>query len=69
MLPGGCSYLKHRGPIDIDSVVVHHLHNCHTEVATDAKGDAEAQAAEDGDDVALRQTATAAVQQWGRTWR
>lgn len=69
VLSGGCSYLKHRGPIDIDCVVVHHLHNCHTEVATDAKGDAEAQAAEDGNDVALGQAATAAVQQRGGTWR
>lgn len=59
-------YLKNRGSVDIDSVVVHHLHNGHTEVTANAKGDAEAQPAEDGDDVALRQTATAAIHQ--RCW-
>lgn len=68
MQPDWSSYLKNRGPIDIDSVVVHHLHNGNTKVATDAKGDAESQTTEDGDDVALRQTTTATVQQWGRTW-
>lgn len=54
MRPDWSVYLKNRGPVDVDRVVVHHLHDGHTEVATDAKGDAEAQAAEDGDDVALR---------------
>lgn len=52
--PDWSIYLKNRGPIDVDRIVVHHLHDGHAEVATDAKGDAEAQAAEDGDDVALR---------------
>lgn len=61
--------LQHRRSIDKDSVVVDHFYNGHAEVATDAKGDAEAQTAEDGDDVALGQTSTAAVQQWGRTRR
>ncbi|TNN57395.1 hypothetical protein EYF80_032364 [Liparis tanakae] len=61
-------YLKHRSPIDIDGVVVHHLHNGHAKVATDAKGDAEAQAAEDGEDVAFGQAAAAAVQQRGGVW-
>lgn len=66
--PDQSRYLKHRGPIDIDGVVVHHFHNGHTKVAADAKGDAEAQTTEDGNDVTLGQTATATIQQWGRTW-
>lgn len=61
--------LQHRGSIDKDSVVVDHFHNGHAKVAPDAKGDAEAQTAEDGDDVALGQTSTAAVQQRRRTRR
>lgn len=59
--------LQHRRPVDKDSVVVDHFHNGHTEVAPDAEGDAEAQTAEDGDDVTLGQTSTAAVQQRSRT--
>lgn len=62
-------HLKNRGPVDKDSVVVDHLNNGHTEVAPDAKGDAEAQTTEDGNDVALGQTSTATVQKRGRTWR
>lgn len=62
-------HLKNRGPVDKDGVVVDHLHNGHTKVAPDAKGDAEAQTTEDGNDVALGQTSTAAVQKRGRTWR
>lgn len=62
------SYLKHWSPVDINSVVVHHLNNGHTKVAADAEGDAETQAAEDGNDVAFGQTTAATVQQWGRTW-
>lgn len=45
--------LQHGRSIDKDGVVVDHFYNGHTEVAPDAKGDAEAQTAEDGDDVAL----------------
>lgn len=62
-------HLKNRGPVDKDGVVVDHLHNGHTKVAPDAKGDAEAQTTEDGNDVALGQTSTATVQKRGRTWR
>lgn len=62
-------YLKHRGPIYIDGVVVHHLHDGHTKIASNAEWDAEAQAAEDGDDITLRQAATAAIQQWRGAWR
>lgn len=62
-------YLKHRGPIYIDGVVVNHLHDGHTKIASNAEGDAEAQAAEDGDDITLRQAATAAVQQRRGAWR
>lgn len=56
-------YLEHRSPVDVHGVVVHHLHDGHAEVTADAEGDAEAEAAEDGDDVTFGQTATAAVQQ------
>lgn len=62
-------HLKNRGPVNKDGVVVDHLHNGHTEIAPDAKGDAEAQTTEDGNDVALGQTSTATVQKRGRTWR
>lgn len=51
--------------IDIDSVVVDHLHDGHAQVAPDAEGDAEAQAAHDGDDVALGQAAAVALAQRG----
>lgn len=47
--------------VDIDSAVVDHLHDGHTQVAPDAEGDAEAQAAHDGDDVALGQAAAVAL--------
>lgn len=47
--------------IDIDSVVVDHLHDGHAQVAPDAEGDAETQAAHDGDDVALGQAAAVAL--------
>lgn len=47
--------------IDIDSVVVDHLHDGHAQVAPDAEGDAEAQATHDGDDVALGQPAAVAL--------
>lgn len=55
------SHLEYRCSIDVDCVVVDHLHNGHPQVATDAKGDAEAQPTENGDDVALGQAAATAV--------
>lgn len=57
------SYLQLRLSIDIDSVVVDHFHDGHAQVAPDAEGDAEAQAAHDGDDVALGQAAAVALAQ------
>lgn len=51
--------------IDVDSVVIDHLHDGHAQVAPDAEGDAEAKATEDGNDVAFGQPTTAAVQQRG----
>lgn len=58
-----CSHPQLWLPIDIDGVVVDHLHDGHTEVAADAEGDAEAQAAHDGDDVALGEAAAVALAQ------
>lgn len=55
------SHLEYRCPIDVDRVVVDHLHDGHPQVAADAKGDAETQSTEDGDDVALGQAAATAV--------
>lgn len=47
----------------MDGAVVDHVHNGHAQVASDAEGDAEAQAAHDGDDVATRQAKARAVAQ------
>lgn len=48
----------------VDGAVVDHVHDGHAQVAADAEGDAEAQAAHDGDDVAARQAEAGAVAQW-----
>ena len=65
--------LRHPGPavaylLDdlapaVDGAVVDHVHDGHAQVAADAEGDAEAQAAHDGDDVATRQAKARAVAQ------
>lgn len=47
----------------VDGAVVDHVHNGHAQVAADAEGDAEAQAAHDGDNVAARQAEACAVAQ------
>lgn len=47
----------------VDGAVVDHAHYGHAQVAADAEGDAEAQAAQDGDDVAARQAEAPAVAQ------
>lgn len=47
--------------VDIDGVVVDHVDDGHAQVAPDAEGDAEAQAAHDGDDVAFGQAAAMAL--------
>lgn len=49
----------------VDGAVVDHAHYGHAQVAPDAEGDAEAQAAHDGDDVAAGQTEALAVAQRG----
>ncbi len=49
----------------VDGAVVDHAHYGHAQVTPDAEGDAEAQAAQDGDDVAAGQTAAVAVAQRG----
>lgn len=48
----------------VDGAVVDHVHDGHAQVAADAEGDAEAQAAHDGDDVAARQAEAGAIAQW-----
>lgn len=48
----------------VDGAVVDHVHDGHAQVAADAEGDAEAQAAHDGDDVATRQAEAGAVAEW-----
>jgi len=49
----------------VDGAVVDHAHYGHAQVTPDAEGDAEAQAAHHGDDVAAGQTEAAAVAQRG----
>lgn len=49
----------------VDGAVVDHAHYGHAQVTSDAEGDAEAQAAHDGDDVAAGQTEAPAVAQRG----
>lgn len=49
----------------VDGAVVDHAHYGHAQVTPDAEGDAETQAAQDGDDVATGQTETVAVAQRG----
>lgn len=49
----------------VHGAVVDHAHDGHAQVAADAEGDAEAEAAEDGDDVAAGQPEAAAVAQGG----
>lgn len=45
----------------VDSVVIDHAYNGHTQIAPDAKRDAESQARQDGDDVPSRQAKAGAV--------
>lgn len=47
----------------VDGAVVDHAHDGHAQVAADAEGDAEADAAQHGDDVASRQTEAVALAQ------
>lgn len=49
----------------VDGAVVNHAHYGHAQVTPDTEGDAETQAAHDGDDVAARQTEAPAVAQRG----
>lgn len=49
----------------VDGAVVDHAHYGHAQVTPDAKADAEAEAAHDGDDVAARQTEALAVAERG----
>lgn len=57
------SHLQHWFAIDINSAIVHHFHDGNTQVAPNPKGNAKAQAAHDGNDVALGQSAAVAVAQ------
>lgn len=45
----------------VDGVVVDHAHNGYAQIAPDAERDAEAQAGQDGDDVAARQPKAGAI--------
>lgn len=45
----------------VDGAVVDHVHDGHAQVAADAKADAEAQTAHDGDNVAARETKAGAI--------
>lgn len=49
----------------VDRAVIDHAHYGHAQVTPNAEGDAEAQAAQDGDDVAAGQTEALAVTQRG----
>lgn len=60
--PAVAYLLDHLAPA-VDGAVVDHVHDGHAQVAADAEGDAEAQAAHDGDDVATRQAEARAVAQ------
>ena len=60
--PAVAYLLDHLAPA-VDGAVVDHVHDGHAQVAADAEGDAEAQAAHDGDDVATRQAKARAVAQ------
>lgn len=53
----------------VDGAVVNHAHDGHAQVTPDTEGDAEAQSAHDGDDVAARQTEAPAVAQRGLLFR
>lgn len=55
------SHLQLWFAININSTIVHHFHDGNTQVAPNSKGDAKAQAAHDGDDVALGQSTAVAV--------
>lgn len=55
------SHLQLWFPININSVIVHHFHDGNTQVAPNSEGDAKAQTAHDGNDVALGQPAAVAV--------
>ena len=49
----------------VDGAVVNHAHYGHAQVTSDTEGDAEAQAAHDGDDVAAGQAEALAVAERG----
>lgn len=50
--------------VSVDSVAVDHAHDSYAQVTPDTEGDAEANAGEDGDDVASRQAEARAVYNW-----
>lgn len=55
------SHLQLWFAVNINRVIVHHFHDGNTQVAPNSEGDAEAQTAHYGDDVALGQPAAVAV--------
>lgn len=60
---GGADLLDDDLAVLVDGAVVDHAHYGHAQVAADAEGDAEADAAQHGDDVAARQTEAVALAQ------
>lgn len=58
------TYHKHFFIAFVHSVVIDHADNGHSQVAPDAKRDAESQAGQDGDDVPPGQTKTGTVHHW-----
>lgn len=62
-------HLHDGSPIDVDSVVVNHFYNGYTEVAADAKRNAKAKSAEDGDDVTFGKAKAATIQKGWAVFR
>lgn len=60
---GGADLLDDDFAVLVDGAVVDHAHYGHAQVAADAEGDAEADPAQHGDDVAARQTEAVALAQ------
>lgn len=58
------TYHDHLLVVSVDGVAVDHADNGYAQVTPDTEGDAEADAGEDGDDVASGQAETRAVYNW-----
>ena len=58
------TYHEHFLIASVDSMVIDHAHNGHTQVTPDTKRDAEPQTRQDGDDVASGQAKAGTVHHW-----